>query len=183
LSRIKVRLRAARTVKLVFVAESVMKNRQQAAALLLLSVSLLSGTAVAMQSGKTPDGAAYVSGGVSSEEQRALHERRNDYTLWVITAASKSGSYLADVLVTIRDSNKRVVFTGRLDGPWLFIDLPLGGYEVEAALDGKAQRRTTTIHRGDLHQAFFYFDTGDQAGQEYRAPLNDSPYNDPRSPR
>jgi hypothetical protein len=146
----------------------------------LLSLVLLPCTALALQSGKTPDGAAYVSGGVSHEELRSLHERRADYNLWVVTAASRSGAHLADVLLTIRDSRQRTVFNGRLEGPWLFIDLPLGSYEVEAALDGKAQRRTTTIHRGDLHQAFFYFDTGDQIGEEHRAPFDGSPYNGPK---
>lgn len=142
----------------------------------LLSLSLLATASLALQSGKTLDGAAYVSGGVSHEELRALHDRRSDYNLWLITASSKSGSYLADVLVTIRDSKKQTVFNARLDGPWLFINLPLGTYQVEAALNGKSQRRTTTIHRGDLHQAFFYFDTGDEVGADNKSPFDKNPY-------
>jgi hypothetical protein len=70
-----------------------------ATAALLLSLWFLTTASQALQSGKTGDGAAYVTGGVSHEELSALHARRNEYTLWVITAASKSGSYLADVLV------------------------------------------------------------------------------------
>jgi hypothetical protein len=130
----------------------------------------------ALQVGKTPQGANFVSGGVSHEELRVLHARRDQYSLWVITAASKSGSYLADVLLTIRDSQRRVVFNRRLDGPWLMIDLPLGRYQVEAALDGQAQLRTTTIHQGDHHQLFFYFDTGDEVGAEHRAPFEGNPF-------
>jgi hypothetical protein len=134
-------------------------------------------TAQALQVGKTPQGASFVSGGISHEELRVLHARREAYSLWVITAASKSGSYLSDVLLTIRDGKRKVVFNRRLDGPWLMIDLPLGRYEVEAALDGQAQQRTTTIHRGDHHQVFFYFDTGDEVGAEHRAPFEGNPFN------
>jgi hypothetical protein len=134
----------------------------------------------ALQVGKTPDGANFVSGGVSHEELRVLHARRDAYSLWVITAASKSGSYLADVLLTIRDGQRRIVFNRRLDGPWLMIDLPLGRYQVEAALDGQAQQRTTTIHQGDHHQLFFYFDTADEVGAEHRAPFEGNPFDGTR---
>lgn len=153
--------------------------RQGARATLVLACIAGSAAALAMQSGKTPQGIDYISGGVSHEELGALHDRREAYSLWVITAASKSGAHLADVLVTVRDSAQRVVFNGRLDGPWLLIDLPLGRYQVEAALNGKSQQRATTIHRGDHHQLFFYFDTGDQVGEEYRAPFDRTPYGGP----
>lgn len=144
-------------------------------------LALLAGSAAAFatQTGKTPQGIDYVSGGVSHEELSALHERRDAYSLWVITAASKSGAHLAEVLVTVRDGAQRVVFNRRLDGPWLFIDLPLGRYQVEAALNGKSQQRVTTIHRGDHHQLFFYFDTGDEVGEEHRAPFDRNPYGGP----
>jgi hypothetical protein len=141
-----------------------------------LAVAACRGSALATQSGKTAQGVDYLSGGVSHEELRTLHERRNAYSLWVITAASKSGSHLTDVLVTVRDSAHRVVYSGPPDGPWLFINLPLGRYQVEAALNGKAQQRTTTIHRGDHHQVFFYFDTGDEVSEENRPPFDGNPY-------
>ena len=69
--------------------------------------------------------------------------------MWVITAAKKSGAYLADVQVKVTDSQQRVVFEAPLDGPWLMIDLPLGRYVVEARLNGETQQRVTTIHPGD----------------------------------
>ncbi|MDH4059369.1 MAG: hypothetical protein OEU94_01010 [Aquincola sp.] len=143
----------------------------------VVSLALGAVAAPALQMGKTPQGANFVSGGVSHEELRVLHARRDAYSLWVITAASRSGSYLADVLLTIRDSERRVVFSRRLDGPWLMIDLPLGRYQVEAVIEGQAQERTTSIHPGDHHQVFFYFDTGDEVGAEHRAPFEGNPFN------
>jgi hypothetical protein len=135
------------------------------------------GAAQASQAGKTAEGWDYVSGGVSHEELVELHARRDNFSLWVVTAAMKSGAYLADVRITIHDkARKRVVFDQRIDGPWLFVALPLGAYDVEATLNGQSQRRTTTIHPGDHHQAFFYFDVPDQVGAESRAPFEKSPY-------
>lgn len=144
------------------------------------SLAFAATAAPALQVGQTPQGVNFVCGGVSHEELRLLHARREAYSLWVITAASKSGSYLADVLLTIRDGERRIVFNRRLDGPWLMIDLPLGRYQVEAALDGQAQERTTTIHQGDHHQLFFYFDTHDEVGAEHRAPFEGNPFDGAR---
>jgi hypothetical protein len=143
---------------------------------LALGLMLCTASASAIQAGKTSQGMSYISGGVSHSELAALHEGRDRYSLWVVTAASKSGAHLADVSVTIRDDRKRVVFEGRLDGPWLFIDLPLGRYQLEATLDGTTQKRATAIHRGDHHQAFFYFDTGDEVNPESHLPLVENTY-------
>jgi hypothetical protein len=129
-----------------------------------------------IQAGKTAQGWVYASGGVSHEELAALHAKRDSYSLWVITAAMKSGAYQADVRVTIRDAKQRLVFDRRLDGPWLFIDLPLGRYEVEAELNGEAHKRKTTIHSGDHHQVFFYFDVPDIVSPEDRRPFEGNPY-------
>jgi hypothetical protein len=144
-----------------------------------LSLLLAMAGAAAMQSGATPEGAPYLSGGASHEELRALHERRHAFNLWVITAAAKSGSHLAEVLVTIRDERNKTVFNRRLDGPWLLIALPLGRYDVEAALDGQVRTRATTLHKGDLHQVFFYFDTGDKVGEDNTSPFPANPYDGP----
>jgi hypothetical protein len=99
-----------------------------------------------------------VSGGVSSEEQAVLYAQRQHFSLWVITAAKKSGAYLADVRVKVTDTQRRVVLDAPLDGPWLFVDLPVGRYVIAAQLNGQTQQHVTTIHPGDHHQAFFYFD-------------------------
>jgi hypothetical protein len=129
-----------------------------------------------MEAGKTAQGLAFTSGGVSIEELSAMHAKRESYNLWVVTAALGSGAHLADVRLVIRDDKSRVVFDRRLQGPWLFIDLPLGRYELEASAGKESQKRITTIHQGDLHQTFFYFATGDELSPEYRSPFPGSPY-------
>lgn len=133
-------------------------RRRASTACLLVAAVMLAGSAHGLEEGVTAQGRPYVSGGVADGEQSALHAQRERFTLWVVTAARKSGAYLADVQVKVTDSQQRVVFDAPLEGPWLLIDLPLGRYEVEARLGGEMQRLVTTIHPGDRHQAFFYFD-------------------------
>jgi hypothetical protein len=150
-----------------------------ARALLLAAALQGTGPAVALQEGRTAAGWAWLTGGVSHEELVALRARRDDFNLWVITAAARSGAHLAEARVTVRDAQRQVVFDGPLDGPWLFIDLPAGRYEVAASVNGGDGRwRRTTLHRGDRRQIFFYFDTGDEVAPENRSPFDGSPYGD-----
>ncbi|HJV63220.1 MAG TPA: hypothetical protein VJ743_19890 [Albitalea sp.] len=115
-------------------------------------------SAGAFREGVTPQGRHFVSGGVADTELAALQARQHEFSLWIVTAARKSGAYLADAHVSIVDARQHVVFDAPLEGPWLMVDLPLGHYTIEARLDGQSQRRSTTIHAGDHHQAIFYFD-------------------------
>jgi hypothetical protein len=126
---------------------------------LVLLALAVAGSANATQSGMTPSGRSYLSGGVSDEERESLQAQQARYNLWIVTALRQSGEYLSAVRLKITDPNLNVVFDAALDGPWLLIDLPLGKYSIEAQLDGQSQQRQTTIHPGDHHQAIFYFGT------------------------
>ncbi len=68
------------------------------------------GEAFAASEGKTAQGEAYVSGGVAFGEQDALDKRRADFSLRMVTAAKKNGSYLADAQVKITDAAGKLVF-------------------------------------------------------------------------
>lgn len=108
--------------------------------------------------GVAPGGSAFLEGGIGRAEIEAMEAERGKYSLWIITAVRVSGAYLADVKLRITDESGRVVLQRQLQAPWLLIDLPLGRYEIEAVYEGQVQRRTTTIHPGDHHQAVFHFD-------------------------
>lgn len=116
------------------------------------------GEAFALTEGKTVQGEPYVSGGVALGERDALERRRGEFSLWIATAAKKTGSYLADVRVRIIDQAGNTVLDTRLDGPWLLVNLKLGHYAAEASFRDQTQRKTTTIHQGDRHEMLFYFD-------------------------
>lgn len=128
---------------------------------IMLVLSLASGPAGALKRGDSADGRPFVSGGVGEGEIRTLEAELDNYSLWVITAARKSGAYLAAVPVRITAKNDRLIFEGTLEGPWLLIDLPPGQFSVEAKYKDQAQRKTTSIQEGDHHQMIFYFDAPD----------------------
>lgn len=143
---------------------------------LIVGVLCIAAGAQAVQEGKTAQGHAYVSGGVSDTEQVYMHARRDAFSLWIVTAAKKTGAYLTDVRITVTDARQRVVFDAPLDGPWLLIDLPLGRFDIEARLNGVSQRNATTIHPGDHHQAFFYFPVDADVSPERDQPTPGSPF-------
>lgn len=150
-----------------------MKPRS-AAVLAAAFVLLLVGAAPAQAqpvSGRTDSGAAYAMGGVSVDDLRELERHKDRYTLWITTAARGSGAYLADVQVRITDARGALLFNQPIPGPWLFIDLPPGRYTVEAAHQGKPQRRPVQIARSDLRQVVFYFDSAAQVSPEWEKPF------------
>lgn len=127
-------------------------------------VFALAGPAAALRVGTTAQGIGWQAGGVTVEERSTMQLTASSYTLWVVTAAAKSGAFLADVQITIRDEGGTAVFDHRVGGPWLYVDLPPGRYTVQARLGGVEQQRSTTVRRGDHHQMVFRFETGDEVG-------------------
>jgi hypothetical protein len=123
-----------------------------------LVAALGTSAAFALSEEKSPQGWAFLDGGVSRSEIESMDAEKGKYSLWIITAARVSGAYLADVDVSIADEKGAKVFERRLQGPWLFIDLPLGRYEVSGRVGQKTVSRVTTIHPGDHHQMVLYFD-------------------------
>ena len=130
--------------------------------LVLVALAVM-GSANAAQTGVTPSGRSYVSGGVSDDERETLQTQQERYNLWIVTALRRTGEYLSAVHLKIIDAHQKVVFDAPLEGPWLMIDLPLGKYTIEAKLDDQSLKRQTTIHAGDHHQAIFYFQAIDKS--------------------
>ena len=137
------------------------------AAALLAGLTLLTLSAPpawALQRGRTLQDRAYASGGVAESEQLELQAERPACSLWIVTAARRSGAYLAEARVSIRDDRRQLVFDGTLDGPWLLIDLAPGRYGIETSWQGQVVRSTTTIRAGEHRQIVAYFVLADEPG-------------------
>jgi hypothetical protein len=63
-------------------------------------------------------GVSYVSGGVGEESRTSLQSQAAQFNVQVVFAL-KSGEYLADVDVAVRDASGRTLFSTVTDGPWL----------------------------------------------------------------
>lgn len=84
-------------------------------------------------------GIPFLSGGVGQREREILKEMGKDYSLKVIFS-NKMGEYLADVVVKILDQDENTILITVSNGPWLFVDLPAGIYNLEASFGGDRKR-------------------------------------------
>lgn len=143
----------------------------------IVAGALLACAVSAAQSAQTSDGAiAYVTGAVSSEELQALAGEKGNYSVWITTAAQGSGAFLSDAQVRIIDPRKNVVLDEKVIGPWLFVDLPAGLYQVEAMFEGQVQHRSLRVGAKRPQQVIMYFDTQAALSPDWRSPFAQSPY-------
>ena len=89
-------------------------------------------------SSKTGQGYAFMSGGVGIEERNLMQRKAGAYDL-DLSFADKQGHYLSDVSVVIDDKNGTQLVNSTATGPFFYIDLPTGKYDVKASFDNKTE--------------------------------------------
>ncbi len=89
----------------------------------------------------------YETGGVGIEERATMKQNMKKYNLRLIFATSK-GQYLASIPVEIKDGQGKVVFRMKTNGPWLFLNLPAGQYDITASYNNKELKKRTQIEKG-----------------------------------
>jgi hypothetical protein len=124
---------------------------------LIASALALSAGVHAATQGSSPQGYAWLEGGVDTDDNSALDAARGRYSLGIVTAERGTGAYLADVDVRISDARGALVLEHRLQGPRLMIALPPGRYTVQAAFRGQVQKHEASIGAGGQHQSVFAF--------------------------
>jgi hypothetical protein len=77
-------------------------------------------------------GIAFMSGGVSETGREILQEKGKGYSLKLIFSSDR-GEYLSNVIVKVFDQKNQTILITVSNGPWLFIDLPAGTFEIEAS--------------------------------------------------
>jgi len=102
------------------------------------------------------NGVAYATGGVGQDESSAMRGMAKDYSLRML-AAAKSGEYVADVRVTIRDSGGRDVLSVTTQGPYLLARLAPGAYRIDAEYGSAKQSRQVRIPASGRADVSFYF--------------------------
>ena len=99
----------------------------------------------------------WVSGGVSADERDELVMALPDYNLKLLTAAERSGAFLAGVQVLVRDADGRTVLETSLEGPWLLARLSVGRYELVASWGGTSQTRSFTVPASGRREILLYW--------------------------
>jgi hypothetical protein len=93
---------------------------------------------IVITEGKTAQGFPYLSGGVGSDERDALEERGKGFNLKLVFA-ERRGPFLADVRIVIADGKGAEVISLASAGPWFYIQLPPGRYNVKAVYKEQAK--------------------------------------------
>lgn len=122
-----------------------MKRMILAAALCQAAVAVLAQSAHVEASGNaTAQAGSFRCGGIGQGEQERMKAEAPQHDL-MLTFATPSGAYLADVDVQIR-RGKDVVLQGHCGGPLMLVDLaPKGSYEITATSNGREQRKTVSL--------------------------------------
>jgi len=110
-----------------------------------LAAALLLGSFVTATCAQEPAAIHYASGGVGLNSQEELTSRQDEFSLKLIFAEKITGSYLADVGVSITDASGATVLEATSDGPWFFAKLPKGVYHVTATFQGVAQTTRVSV--------------------------------------
>lgn len=122
-----------------------MKRMILAAALCQAAVAVLAQSAHVEASGNAAAQAgSFRCGGVGAGDQERMKAEAPRHDL-MLTFATPSGAYVADVDVQIRHG-KDVVVQGHCGGPLMLVDVaPKGSYEITATSNGREQHKTVNI--------------------------------------
>ena len=80
----------------------------------------------------------YETGGVGLEERAAMKGSIDDYNVRLIFATRK-GLYLDSIPVQIKTLDGKVLLSKESNGPWFWVKLPAGRYEVSATYNDKKE--------------------------------------------
>lgn len=92
-------------------------------------------------------GIGILSGGVGQDGQEEMQRVGKAYNVHVLFA-TRQGAYLADIPFTVTDQKGNQVAAATSDGPWLYLKLPPGSYQISAQLHGASQSRKVKVGAG-----------------------------------
>lgn len=127
-----------------------------------LPVSARTTPASGIAMGETAQGTKFMSGGVGVEERRQMLRKAAGYDL-DLSFADGRGDYLSDVNVTVSDEHGKEVLSTTTAGPWLYVALPPGKYDVKASFGNRTEEiKNVEVSQGRLMTRLLHWDTADQ---------------------
>ncbi|MFM0237375.1 carboxypeptidase regulatory-like domain-containing protein [Paraburkholderia phytofirmans] len=109
------------------------------------------------------NGVSYITGGVGEDEVQAFRAAASGYNLRM-TFASKTGNYLSDIDVMITSGAGRPVLSVRTEGPFLFVRLPAGHYQIGAQTRHVTETRKIQVPAHGGADLRFYWEDPDRHG-------------------
>jgi len=102
------------------------------------------------------NGIRYVTGGISNDEQQAIAEIGDEYSL-KLTLAREDGAYLDNVQVAIYNGAGEPLISTVTNGPIMLVALSPGDYQVMASVEGIEKQETVTIGDGETKEVVLYW--------------------------
>lgn len=111
---------------------------------------------------KTWGEVSYLTGGIGSDESRAIRAELGKHPLSITLAARSEGKdvFVAAVPVVIRDAGGKVILEVTSEGPYLLADLPPGRYQVTAIYRGEEKRAQAEVAAGKPARLTFVWHSG-----------------------
>jgi hypothetical protein len=103
-------------------------------------------------------GVAYVSGGVGSDESKALQGAQSHWPL-ALRFTGPGSDFLADVHVQIVDAHGADVLQADSRGPYMLVRLRPGRYTVHARYKSDDQQKAVTVPAQGGTKSAFYWNT------------------------
>jgi len=100
----------------------------------------------------------YVSGGVGSDESKALQSAESQWPL-ALRFTGPGADFLADVHVRVVDAHGADVLQATSRGPYMLVGLRPGRYTVYARYKSDEQQKTVTIPGKGMAKTAFYWNT------------------------
>lgn len=92
-------------------------------------------------------GVSILSGGIGSDDQEEMRRSAKSFNVHVLFA-TRQGAYLADIPFTVTDQKGKQVAAAVSEGPWLYLKLPPGTYQITANRHGASQSRQVKVASG-----------------------------------
>jgi hypothetical protein len=90
------------------------------------------------------NGVPYLSGGIGDEERDEIDRARPGYNTKLVLSEA-SGSYVADVKLTVANALGEPIVSIAGAGPLVLLQLPPGSYLVTASLDGRTVQKRLNV--------------------------------------
>jgi hypothetical protein len=112
---------------------------------ILLGLALAA--ALSAQAPAQAAGATYRCGGIGTDESQQMKAEAANHDM-MLTFASSTGAYLADVKVDISNAKGESVAAGNCKGPIMLVDVPEAGeYRITAQYNGVTKQQSMHVGR------------------------------------
>jgi hypothetical protein len=125
--------------------------------IVIFSISLVSGSGMMIVEEMTGQNIHFMTGGVGIEERKAMKEKAKGVYNLKLVFAMINGDYLSGVDVRIKDANGNLIIDETSNGPWFYVDLPAGRYEISAVYKERRKSRRIMAGKTGLTTVMFHW--------------------------